>query len=269
MSVARALLPLLGLLVLALGPATVARGQVEVPANDGWVTDLAGMLSPAEERSLEALMESYKQGSTHEIALLTVPDLGGESVERFALEVARAWKIGSAETSNGALLLVSKGDRKIRIEVGKGLEGDLPDILAGRVIRNVITPAFKAGDFPGGLRKGVEAMHAAIGGDYGPIESSRGARRDRSVRGGGVAFFMLLIFLAFLSRARRMGGSGEGMGIWPWLWILSSTNSGRGSFHAGGGFGGSSSSGGFGGGGGFSGFGGGGGFSGGGASGGW
>jgi len=264
-SLPRALLPLLGLLFLVLGPANVARGQVDVPANDGWVTDLAGMLSPAEERSLEALMESYKQGSTHEIALLTVPDLGGESVERFALEVARAWKIGSAETSNGALLLVSKGDRKIRIEVGKGLEGDLPDILAGRIIRNVITPAFKGGDFPGGLRGGVEAMHAAIGGDYGPIESSRRVRHDIGVRGGGVAFFVLLIFMAFLSSARRSRGSGQGMGIWPWLLFTSTMNNGRGSFHSGGGFGGSS--GGFGGGG-FSGFSGG-GFSGGGASGGW
>lgn len=266
MSVSRALLPLLGLLFLVLGPASVARGQVDVPANDGWVTDLAGMLSPAEERSLEALMESYRQGSTHEIALLTVPDLGGESVERFALQVARTWKIGSAETSNGALLLVSKGDRKIRIEVGRGLEGNLPDILAGRIIRDVITPAFKAGDFPGGLRKGVEAMHAAIGGDYGPIESSRRLRREDRVLGGAVAFLVLLIFMVILSRARRSGGSDQGMGIWPWLWIATTMNNGRGSFHSGGGFGGSS--GGFGGGG-FGGFGGGGGFSGGGASGGW
>ena len=252
---------LLGLFALPLQAAGV---EVEVPKNDGWVTDLADLLSPAEERALEALMESYRQGTTHEIALLTVPDLGGESIERYGLEVARAWKIGGEGANNGALLVVSKGDREMRIEVGNGLEGNLPDITAGRIIREVIAPAFKQGDFPRGIRDGVVAIHAAIGGDYAPLQ--RSARRSRGTQAGGIVFLLMMFMLIFIGRSRGgRGGRGGGTSIWPWLWIASSMQSGRGSFHGGGGGGG-----GFGGGGGgFGGFGGGGGFSGGGASGGW
>ncbi len=248
------LLPFLFLGLLGLGPAP----EVDVPRNDGWVTDLANVLSDREEAELEVLMESYKRGSTHEIALLTVPSLGGESVERYALEVARAWGMGG-EQNNAALLVVSTGDRKLRIEVGRGLEGDLTDLLSGRIIREVMTPHFKNGDMARGVKAGVVAMHAAIGGDYGPIESSRGARRSR--RGGGSSVMIAIMVLFFIVIGRR-GGRGGGGSILPWL-VLGSLSGSR---HRGGGFHGGGFSGG---GGGFSGFGGGGGFSGGGASGGW
>ena len=243
------------ILVAALAaPAT----EVEVPKNQGWVTDLAGLLDERQEQELELLMESYKRGSTHEIALLTVPDLGGVSIESYALEVARTWGLGTPEKNNGALLVVSKGDRKMRIEVGRGLEGDLPDVLAGRIIRDVITPQFRSGSFASGLRDGVHAMHAAIGGDYGPIERSSGARRSKRGVGSSIGTLLILLLIIF-SRASR-GRGGRGGSIWPWLFLASmGSGGGRGS----GGFGGG------GGGGGFSGFGGGGGFSGGGASGGW
>jgi uncharacterized protein len=239
--------------LLAAAPA-----EVEVPANAGWVTDQAGMLSEQQERELELLMESYKQGSGHEIALLTVPDLGGQTVERYALEVGRAWEMGREGKSDAALLLVAKAERKIRIEVGRGLEGNLPDIRAGQIIRNIITPAFKSGDFAGGLRSGVEAMHAAIGGDYGPIERSAGGRRSAG-RSGSIFTLFWIGFIFFL--IRRRGRRGGGGGVLPWLLLSGAMSSGHGRSSGSGGFGG--------GGGGFSGFGGGGGFSGGGASGGW
>lgn len=244
---------------VAAASAAPAVAQGAVPRNDGWVTDLAGMLDPDEERSLEALMESYKAGSGHEIALLTVPELGGNSLERYALEVARGWGIGGKETNAGALLLVAKRERKIRIEVGRGLEGTLTDSISGRIIRDVIAPRFKRGDLYGGIRAGIEAMHAAAGGDYGKIPGRRGKAAT-----GIAALVPLLFFLAVwiaIFRAARRGGRGGrgGGGILPWL-ILASMSSGRGGrssgWHSGGG-------------GGFSGFGGGGGFSGGGASGGW
>lgn len=229
--------------------------DVQVPGNQGWVTDLADLLPAAEEQRLELLMESYKQGSGHEIALLTVPDLDGETIERFALEVARTWGIGGAQTSNGALLVVAQAERKLRIEVGRGLEGDLPDAICGRIIRDVITPAFKRGDMAGGIHAGVVAMHAAIGGDYGPLQRSTGGRR----RGGGLGGLILVAIVLFVVLAgRRRGGGGGAASALPWI-LLSSMNAGRRGH--GGGFGGL--------GGGFSGFGGGGGFSGGGASGGW
>ena len=254
---------MLALLLSLLASAGPARPVQEIPANDGWVTDLAGMLSPEEERALEALMESYKAGTTHEIALLTVPSLDGRALEQYSLEVARAWGIGGAESHNGALLFVAQAERKLRLEVGRGLEGNLTDSISGRIIRDVISPEFKRGRFYDGLRAGIEATHAAIGGDYGPVRTSGGGQR---ASGGGIGCFAVTLHLVFFflilrSMAGRRGrGRGTG-GLLPWL-VFSSMHGGRSS--------GGWSSGGFGGGGGgFSGFGGGGGFSGGGASGGW
>lgn len=253
----------LALLFAALGALvrpTLARTlDVEIPKNDGWVTDLAGMLSPEEERSLEALMESYKQGSKHEIALLTVPDLKGEPIERFALEVGRAWGMGSKDKNDAALLVVSKADRALRIEVARGLEGSLTDSISGRIIRDVIVPRFKRGDYAGGLREGIEAMHSAIGGDYGKLP--KGAVPVAvGLLGAFVPMVMILLILFLVFLARRSGRRrGFRRGLFPGS-MFPPIGGGRG-------FGGGRSSGG--GFGGFSGFGGGGGFSGGGASGRW
>ncbi len=255
------LLALLSVFALGLSPAA------EVPANDGWVTDLAGLLSSSQEQQLEALMESYRSGTTHEIALLTVPDLDGNSIENLGLETARAWGLGGEGAHNGALLVVAVAEREMRIEVGRGLEGTLTDAISGRIIRDVMRPAFRSGDFPGGIEAGLRAMHAAIGGDYGAIERSKGGRA-RS--GSGISalffiFFVVFIFARIFRGSGPRGGSGVG-GVLPWLLL---SQMGRSSGGAGG-FGGGLGGGGFsGGGGGFGGFGGGGGFSGGGASGGW
>jgi len=243
-----------------LRPALV---ELAVPKNDGWVTDLAGMLSPQQERELETLMESYKQGTTHEIALLTIPSLEGDDLARFSLQVFRTWGIGSKETSNGALLVVSKADRKIRIEVGRGLEGNLTDSISGRIIRDVIAPEFKQGRFAAGLKAGVIAIHEAIGGNYGKIPD----RTVKAVGGAGLITF-IIIMIVIMSILRRIGGTGvrrrRGGLLGPLFW------GGFGPRIGGGGFGGFGGGGGGGGGfGGFSGFGGGGGASGGGASGGW
>ena len=241
------------LLCICLGAA--ATHAVEVPANQGWVTDLAGFLSPQEERSLETLMESYKQGSENEVALLTVPDLGGDTIEGFALEVGRAWGMGEQGRNNAALLVVAREERAIRIEVARGLEGNLTDSISGRIIRSVIAPEFKKGNFYLGIRAGIVSVHAAAGGDYASIPDKRGSK------GSGVAgligpIFFIIVILSSL-RGRRGGRGGRGGGVLPWL--IAGSALGRGS----------RSSGWSSGGGGFGGFGGGGGFSGGGASGGW
>lgn len=251
--------PLLAALALLLA--------VDVPKNDGWVTDLADLLKPAEEQALEALMESYKAGSTHEIALLTVPDLDGRPIEELALETGRAWGIGGREQNNGALVVIAVAERKVRIETGRGLEGPLPDAICGRIIRNVITPEFKAGRYPSGIRKGVEAIHSAIGGDYGPIDNTPAGKKSKS-RGLGFIPIVAIVLLASMARRRRgMLRSSRGSDwFWPAFWISTMSDHGRGSGSSHfGGFGGGDS----GGGGGFSGFGGGGGFSGGGSTGGW
>jgi uncharacterized protein len=250
---------LLALSLCAFSVREPARGQgPEIPANDGWVTDRAGWLRPEEERALEALMESYRVGSHEEVALLTVPDLGGRTMEEFGLAVARAWKIGDRETSSGALLVAAQAERELRIEVGRGLEGKLTDSIAGRIIRDVIVPQFKAARYYDGLRDGIVAIHAALGGDYGPLERRRGS--DESGKGLAAGFVLLLIVIAILRLKRRSSGYGmRGSSALPWLLASQMGGMGR---HGGGRVGGFS-------GGSFGGFGGGGGFSGGGASGRW
>jgi len=232
---------------------------LQVPENDGWVTDRAGILSAGEEAELERRMESFKQGSTHEIALLTVSSLKGETIEHLGLMVGREWGLGTEELHNGALLLVSKSDRAIRIEVGRGLEGTLTDSISGRIIRDVITPEFKAGRFSRGLTLGMVAMHKAAGGDYADLPPPR--RRRSSTRNALSSMAYLVFLIVFLGIGGMRGRRGRRGGLAGPLILASMLGGGR----RGGGFGG----GGFGGGGGFSGFGGGGGFSGGGASGGW
>lgn len=212
-------------------------------------------------------MESYRQGSGHEIALLTVPSLGGETIERFALEVGREWGLGREGENDGALLVVARDERRVRIEVGRGLEGNVTDLIAGRIIDDVITPRFAAGDFDGGLRAGVEALHAAAGGDYAELERQTRSNRHGKSSGAALGLFVILVIVSMF-RGGRGGRGGGGGGFLPW-WLASTMWSSQhghrgGQWSGTGGFGG----GGFGGGG-FGGFGGGGGFSGGGASGGW
>lgn len=243
------------LLAVSLGALSALGQGLEIPANDGWVTDKADLLQPAEEQALEALMESYRAGSGQEVALLTVPDLGGRALEEFALAVARGWKIGDQQTSSGALLVVAQAERALRIEVGRGLEGTLTDSIAGRIIRDVIVPEFKAQRFYPGLRLGIEAIHAALGGDYGPLERRSGGA-DHGLP--FVVFFaILVIFLA--RRNRNSGMRGGGSSILPWILASQMGQMGQRGGGRSGGFSG----------GGFRGFGGGGGFSGGGASGRW
>src|SRR5439155_13219773 len=184
------------------------------------------------------------------------PNLQGDSLEHFALQVGRTWGLGGKEKNDGALLLVARDEHKMRIEVGRGLEGDLPDILCGRIIRDVITPAFKRGEFSRGIREGVAAMRAVIGGDSSKLPAERSGEGELA----GVMVFLIfgfVILMVIIGIARASHGVRGGRGFW-----------GPGSFGGFGGFGGGSGGGGWSGGG-FSGFGGGGGFSGGGASGGW
>lgn len=263
-----AALALAAALLCGLAPAR----EQPVPRNDGWVTDLAGLLTPAQEQELESELAAYRAGSGHDLALLTVPSLQGDAIEDFALRVAREWKLGSQETSDGALLVVSRDDRELRIEVLRGLEGTLTDAMSGRIIRDVITPRFQEGDFYGGLKQGLEAIRQAAGGDAAALPQPV-ARRSSDWTMAAPFLIFLVVMLVLL--ARHGGGRGRGRGrrapsVWPWILADAMTRSSRGGGLGGGGFGGGFGGGGWsGGGGGFGGFGGGGGASGGGASGRW
>lgn len=255
----------MGALATTLALALLA--AVDVPDSEGWVTDRAGFLSSSERQSLSALMESYDRGSNEQIALLTVNDLGGKSIDAFAFEVARAWSKDGAGEGGGILMVVAKKERRVRIEVGRSFEGRLPDTLCARIIDHVMVPQFKRGRFDNGIRDGIVAIHEALGGNYAPIDRSQGGRRKRSAISGIFSFLFMIIMMVVFGRRSGGGRGGSGGGWLSWLMIGSMMNNrGSGGFH--GGFGGDSGSGGgsFGG---FGGFSGGGGFGGGGASGGW
>jgi uncharacterized protein len=155
------------LLALALaGPAAA----LEVPALDGRVNDRAGMLSASSRKKLEAELAAFETRHGTQIAVLTIPSLEGEPIEAYSLKTARAWALGRKGVNDGILFLIAKNDRRMRIEVGHGLEGSLTDALAGRIIQNEVAPRFRGGLYEGGITAGVDAIMAACRGQYVPKE---------------------------------------------------------------------------------------------------
>jgi uncharacterized protein len=260
---------LLLLLALVAAPAFAQK----FPPLTGRVVDTAGLLSPAQQQALGQKLEALEKASSRQLVVATVPDLQGYPIEDYGYKLGRAWGIGQKGANNGLILLVSKGDRKVRIEVGYGLEPVITDALSGEIIRDQITPAFKRGDYAGGINAGVDALMAQLRAP--PDQQERNAlaaagRNKRSSHGGG-SFFplifwaIILVFIIIPMVSGRRHGRRWGS-AWPvviWGPGLGGGSWGRGGGWGGGGFGG-------GGGGGFGGFSGGGGsFGGGGASGGW
>jgi uncharacterized protein len=186
------------LLTLSIGASAI-----EVPKLQDRVTDIAGVLSAGEKSTLEArLLELEKTDST-QIAVIIISSLEGDSLEDFSIRVANEWKLGQKGRDNGAILLVALNDRKMRIEVGYGLEATLTDVQSGRIIRNEIAPRFRAGDYYGGIDAGITGIIQTVRGAYqGSPEQETGSRR----RSSGNRLFNLIIILLF-----------------PLLWILSIT----------------------------------------------
>ena len=162
---------------------------LEVPKLQGYVNDYAGMISPSAKSKLEEGLRAFEQSDSTQIVILTIPSLEGENLEEFGIKVAEAWKIGQKGKDNGAILIVSKQDRKIRIEVGYGLEGKLTDLMSGRIIDGVIKPRFKEGDFDGGFIAGVSSMIDATRGEF------KAEQRPVQQRQRGVPPFLDLSFL--------------------------------------------------------------------------
>ena len=218
------------------------------PSLSGRVVDEARMLSTATKSELEAMSAAHEEATTNQVVVVTFNDLQGYSIEEFGYQLGRHWGIGQRGEDNGVLLIVAKSERKIRIEVGYGLEGELTDAIASNIIQAVITPEFKAGRFNQGVVLGARAIIQALGGEYQVRESRRSGSSDPDI--ALIVFILVVIFL--FSPMLFSGGVGS----------VRSRGSRRYGGYSSGGFGG----GGFGGGG-FGG--GGGGFGGGGASGGW
>ena len=166
------LLAATGLLLAALAQA------VDVPYLSGRVVDHAEILSAATRQQVDATLKAHEDKTTDQIVVLTVPSLEGDSVEQFATKVFDAWKLGQKGKDNGVLLLVSPKDRRLRIEVGYGLEGKLPDVNASRIIRNVITPRFKEGDYDRGVIDGTAAIVAQLDGQGSVAAEADGKTRQ-------------------------------------------------------------------------------------------
>jgi uncharacterized protein len=149
---------LLAALLLAAAMASAA----EVPFLTGRVTDNAEVMNKGTRQSLTMLLKAHEDSTGDQIAVLTVPTLDGEGIEEYALRVFGAWKLGQKGKDNGILVVVVPNDRRMRIEVGYGLEGTLTDSLAGSIIRNVMTPWFKKGDYNSGIEAGVKAILALL-----------------------------------------------------------------------------------------------------------
>jgi uncharacterized protein len=143
-------------------------GAADVPFLSGRITDNAEILSQTMRRSLTELLKAHEDSTGNQIAVLTVTTLGGESIEEYATAVFAAWKLGQKGKDNGVLIIVAPNERRMRIEVGYGLEATLTDLLAGRIISNIMTPGFKTGDYDGGVEAGVKAVIAALEGGEVP-----------------------------------------------------------------------------------------------------
>ena len=153
-------LPLLALLL-----AGVAQAAVEVPALRERVTDLTGSFDAGRRAALEQRLVAFEQQSGSQVAVLMVPTTQPESIEQYSIRVVEAWKLGRAQQDDGVLLLVAKDDRRLRIEVGYGLEGAIPDAVAKRIIEEIIRPHFRQGDFAGGVEAGVDRLMGLIEGE--------------------------------------------------------------------------------------------------------
>lgn len=193
--------------------------SLDVPALRGHVNDYAGLLSPATVQHLERRLAEFEQQDSTQIVVLTVPSLSGEDIETYSIRVAEAWKIGQKGLDNGAILLVAAQERKIRIEVGRGLEGKLTDLVAGRIIRNDLAPRFKSGDFDGGVTSAVTAIMAVVKGEYQTTNRDlRHAKKSASpVYSLTIFAIVACIFLGAISRL--LGGVAGAVGIPVVAWL--------------------------------------------------
>jgi len=250
-------------LVLVLCLAS-ALAEPNFPTLTGRVVDDAKLLSAADEQALTADLEALEKKSSDQVVVVTIPSLQGYAIEDYGYQLGRHWGIGTKQLNNGVLLIVAPNERKVRIEVGRGLEPTLTDALSKIIIANAILPRFRAGDFAGGIKDGVRDITLALTGDAAEVEQRAKARhgKDPTMDSTMVIFWtVILLWFIWVMWRSAQTPSAQGRYGGPIIipgpgWGGSSGGWGGGGFSGGGGFGG-----------GFSG--GGGGFGGGGASGGW
>jgi uncharacterized protein len=228
----------------------VSFAQPDIPENggpNGWVHDQTNKtLSPAAKAELESILQYERDSTSNQIAILIIESLNGASLEEYTLRVAEKWGLGKKGKDNGVLFFIALQERDVRIEVGRGLEGRLTDLMSSRINRNEVIPHFRQGNYDAGVIAGTKAIIQTIKGEYKNEEPV--VRKTKRFRKNSpyTTLIVLIIIIAIAAFRRRGGGGGTG-GYW---------SGGGGFIGGGGGFGGSSGSwgsGDFGGGGGFSG----------------
>jgi uncharacterized protein len=180
---------LLSVLLLIGAPAVIA---ATIPKPSGYVTDEAGLLTSQQTASLNQSLSDYEQRTSNQIVVLTVKSLEGQDIESYSIAVAEAWKAGQQRKDNGAILVIAPNERKVRIEVGYGLEGVLTDAKSAQIIRNIVSPHFRTGDYYGGMVGAVAAMEAVIGGEFTADDHGRASAPSL------IPVVFLLLFLAGL-----------------------------------------------------------------------
>ncbi|ABA51127.1 TPM domain-containing protein [Burkholderia pseudomallei] len=205
---------------LSIGGA--CRAEQPVPPLAARVTDETGTLTAAERATLEQSLKDFETRKGSQIAVLIVPTTQPETIEQYSIRVVEQWKLGRANVDDGALLIIAKNDRALRIEVGYGLEGVLTDATSRRIIDELIVPSFRRGDFYGGVSAGVGGMMRVIEGEPLPPPRARGGEE------GGLGrvlplLFVMTIVAGGVSRAifGRLAGSvvtGGVVGFVAWLW---------------------------------------------------
>ncbi len=262
------------LLALLLVGASSAQAEPKFPALTGRIVDEARILSAADRAELETTLKELEGKSSDQIVIYTAPSLQGYEIEEFGYRLGRAWKIGQAGVNNGIVLIIAPNDRKVRIEVGRGLEPLMTDSMSSTIIQNTILPGFRRGDFPAGIKAGVRDIKDVLLGDAEEVKKrARALKRPSNVEGDILPLIIFgLIFAFFIwnfvqqarqqqlaananpnaARRRRMGdgrvivipGGWGGSGGWSGGGGWSSGGGSGGGFSGGGGdFGGGGSSG--------------------------
>ncbi len=245
---------LTGVFVALLLSSTAAQELVPVPPLKARVTDLAGMLKPEQQAALEQTLQAHETKTGNQVAILIIKTTQPEEIEQYGIRVAEAWKLGRKGVDDGVILIISKDNHKMRLEVGRGAEGVITDAMSKRILQDVIAPYFRQNDFYGGLNASVGAIQALMNKEAFPSVPKKQAAQTS---GGGLGWLSFLLFPLFIImaivraiRARNplnrngWGSSSSGIFIGGGGWSSGGGGSDSGGFSGGGGdFGGGGASG--------------------------
>jgi uncharacterized protein len=202
------------LILLAMLFLPCVAAALDVPQLKGRVNDMARLLSPEAAAQLEQKLAGFERETTNQIAVLTIPSLQGDDIDQFAIRVAEQWKLGQKGKDNGVLLIIAQTERKVRIEVGMGLQGVLPDITASKIIREVMRPYLKSGNFDQAVAVGTDAIEAATRGEFKAAPQDA-AKRPHKKKSSFSTILVITLVVAVVCGmiSRYLGGAAGAIGL--------------------------------------------------------